>query len=165
MSEYASPFVKDFISRTNKIIQNYNEEYDATILLNGLLGMLVIPFEKHPHIFDSHSASSEITRLFAELEKNNRYNSFGRCYAAYDIIRILRNAIAHFNVMPVSENGNVWGFAFSSYEVNKECQITGEVCRFKNEYVRNARKNFSCKMSIEEIKVLASIINEQVAML
>ena len=77
MSEYASPFVKSFISRTNHAIQNYDGNYDATILLNGLLGMLIIPFEKHPDIFENYSVSSEIMQLFAELNEDGRYKTFG----------------------------------------------------------------------------------------
>lgn len=165
MSEYASPFVKSFISRTNHAIQNYDGNYDATILLNGLLGMLIIPFEKHPDIFENYSVSSEIMQLFAELNEDGRYKTFGHRYLAYDIIRNLRNSIAHFNVDDISENGEVWGFVFSSYEVNKVCPTTGEECVHKNEFVRNARKKFYVKMSLTEIKQLANIINEYVAMM
>ena len=80
-------------------------------------------------------------------------------------IRNLRNSISHFNVDDISENGEVWGFVFSSYEVNKVCPTTGEECVHKNEFVRNARKKFYVKMSLTEIKQLANIINEYVAML
>lgn len=165
MSEYASPFVKDFVNRTNNAIQNYGGEYDATMLLNGLLGMLIIPFEKHPAIFDNYSVSLEIMQLFSELKENGRYSTYGHHYRAYDIIRNLRNAIAHFNVDNVSENEKVWGFIFSSYEVDKMCPTTGEECKYKNEFVRNARRKFYAKMSLAEIKQLANIINEYVAMM
>lgn len=45
MAEYCRPIEKSFVCRTNKLIQEYKGRYDATMLLNCLLGLLVVPFE------------------------------------------------------------------------------------------------------------------------
>lgn len=47
--EYAkdSAFVKDFIHRTKENIRNGTHPYEVTQLVNSLIGLLVLPKERH----------------------------------------------------------------------------------------------------------------------
>lgn len=160
MSEYASPFVKDFVCRTNTAIQKYEGEYDATVLLNCLLGMLVVPFETSCDILEDERTNQKIEDFINEIKESGRYNDYGKRNSAYTLIRHLRNSIAHFHIRPIHENGIVWGFAFTGYAANKICEFTGETCSFKNEINSKSPKMFSISLRIEEIKTLSSIICE-----
>ncbi|HWE72244.1 MAG TPA: HEPN family nuclease [Stellaceae bacterium] len=40
---YNSPFQQDFIERSLRIIEQYNGPYDATLLINCLLGLVLVP--------------------------------------------------------------------------------------------------------------------------
>lgn len=43
--EYESYFIKDFMRRTLKIVRDYEGPYDATLLVNCLLGLLIVSKE------------------------------------------------------------------------------------------------------------------------
>ena len=43
--EYKQEFELDFMSRTREIIEQYKEPYEATLLINCMLGLLVVPKE------------------------------------------------------------------------------------------------------------------------
>lgn len=163
MSKYASPFVKDFMSRTNSVIQEYSGEYDATILLNCLLGMVVIPFEMHRDAFESEWLERKIEDFLEEIKSKGRYLDHGKKNSAYSVVRHLRNAIAHGHIKPVHQDELVWGFLFTTFASNKMCDLTGEHCYYKNEISTNAPKVFTLELSIEEIKRISSIIDEFVA--
>lgn len=162
MSEYASPFVKDFVCRTNAVIQDYVGEFDATVLLNCLLGMLVVPFETCGEKLVEEQICSRIKEIQNEVKRDGRYNDYGKKNSAYTLIRHLRNSIAHFHVDPIHENGEVWGFSFTGYAANKICETTGDICSFKNEINSKSSKVFLIKLSIDEIKRLSSIICESI---
>src|SRR4051794_33161821 len=40
---YVGPFEREFMKRTLTIVKEYQGEYDATLLLNCLLGLLIVP--------------------------------------------------------------------------------------------------------------------------
>ena len=42
---YKSKFELDFMSRSREIIEQYQGPYDATLLINCMLGLLVVPKE------------------------------------------------------------------------------------------------------------------------
>lgn len=43
--EYEPEFAKSFMGRTLEIVQGYNGPYEATLLINCILGLLVLPKE------------------------------------------------------------------------------------------------------------------------
>lgn len=162
MSEYASPFVKNFVSRTNAVIQNYVGELDATVLINCLLGMLVVPFETSGEKLAEEQIEFRIGEILNKVKSDGRYIDYGKRNSAYTLIRHLRNSIAHFHIDPIHENGEVWGFSFTGYAANKICEMTGDICSFKNEINSRSSKVFLIKLSIDEIKRLSSIICESI---
>ena len=43
--QFEKKFERDFMRRTLKLVQEYTGPYDATLLLNCLLGLLIVPKE------------------------------------------------------------------------------------------------------------------------
>ena len=110
MSEFCKPIEKSFVCRTNKLIQEYDGKYDATMLLNCLLGLLMVPFEKNKELFKNDDRTAVIRDLFNQIQADGRYNDFGGDYSDFEIIRFIRNAIAHFHVESVPVKGTIRGF-------------------------------------------------------
>ncbi len=119
---YGPEFETDFMVRTLRIVQNYAGEYDQTLQLNCLLGLLVIPKEK---FILSVSTDDERDFLKWGLQPGS-FNSFGKQrnepgtgkplpYAPNTIagvVHSLRNAVGHFRVDPTHTSGVVTGFHF-----------------------------------------------------
>ncbi|MFD1014419.1 HEPN family nuclease [Winogradskyella rapida] len=97
----------DFIDRTMKLISQYDsilhkypfeEQYNYTLLLNCLLGIIVLPKEK----FYTHIPNPIITN---ELKQNMGLNksTISRDYTRLrELIHGLRNSIAHFSFEIIS---------------------------------------------------------------
>lgn len=112
---YNSDFEHAFIERSLALVQEYRGPFDATLLLNCLLGLLVVPKE---------SCLAEIPLVhIAELEKwgiqPSAIKSFGKSNRENDnprnlrgFVWRLRNSVAHFRFKPVSECGEVVAFNF-----------------------------------------------------
>jgi hypothetical protein len=112
---YNSDFERAFIQRSLVIVQDYKGSFDATLLLNCLLGLLVVPKE---------SCLAEIPLVpLTELEKwginPNSIKAFGKFNNQNDdphnlrgLVWRLRNAVAHFRFKPVPEYGEVTAFNF-----------------------------------------------------
>ncbi len=160
MGDYCKPLDRSFTCRTNTIIQRYSGEFDATLLLNCLLGMLVVPFEKNNHKFKVQELTGEITTMFTRLKEANCYDSFGNNYNDYDIIRYLRNTIAHFNVEFYSDEGKIKEFEFISHSIDLYCKLKKGNCSHKS--VITGNPVFRVKMSLKDIKELAKIIKNNI---
>jgi hypothetical protein len=112
--EYRDEFEKDFMLRTLKIIREYKGEYDATLIINCLLGLLVVPretsYNKIPNDLIKENLSSwglsenSITNYGYENPKTIR-----------QLVRHLRNSIAHFQIEPIQGKSRlVEGFRFEN---------------------------------------------------
>lgn len=98
----------DFIDRTMKLISQYDsilhkypfeEQYNYTLLLNCLLGIIVLPKERiYTHI-PNPRITSEIKKNMglSESEINPNYNKLR------ELIHALRNSIAHSSFEIVSQ--------------------------------------------------------------
>lgn len=137
--EYEQEFAKSFMRRTLEIAKNYECAYDATLLVNCLLGLLIVPKE------------SLIETVPAEPLKNisnwgiklGSIKDFGKCDYGHkhepnlrQIIRRLRNAVAHFKIEPMHRNRNVVGFKFQD------------------------RNGFKAELTLKEIHDFVSILAE-----
>lgn len=113
--QYEDEFTKVFMARTISIIDEYNGQYDATLLINSLLGLLVLPKE---HYFDRLPNDSIITIDEWGINKssirllNHNYNNSKKEIKLKCFIRHLRNAVAHFKIEPIYENKQISGFSF-----------------------------------------------------
>lgn len=161
MAEYCTPFEDSFVCRTNSFIHKYHEtlnEYEATIILNCLLGMLMLPVEVYSDRLDEENFAAEIVDFFEKLRKSNRYDSYGNEYTGAAIIRHLRNSIAHFQVTPVSANKRVTAFEFSGFQPEKYCPKAKGYCKYKNDFRGNPPCVFYAQITIAELKQLAELI-------
>lgn len=103
------------MKRTLELIENYSGEYDSTLLINSLLGLLIIPKE---NLFDKIPAESFVflpkwgvnTKSIKHF--NQKRNGNLNEPTIKDVIHRLRNSIAHFNITPIQSDGQVSGFTF-----------------------------------------------------
>lgn len=113
--EYDPDFARSFMRRTLEITRDYGGPYDATLLLNCLLGLLIVPKEG---LLERIPAAP-----YEELEgwgiRLTSILSPGRCEFGHDhmpdlrqLVRRMRNAVAHFRIDPRVEAGVVQGFVF-----------------------------------------------------
>lgn len=106
--EYDEKFFLDFVGRTRKVIDEYEGAYDATLIVNCLLGLLVVPretmYERIPEgpVHDLMEVGVGLSNIKLGRGQNT----------VREFIRGLRNAVAHFNVRPKSEGGQVSAFVF-----------------------------------------------------
>jgi len=113
--EYAKDFEKDFMKRTLEIVREYNGRYDATILVNCLLGLLVVPKER---IFD-RIPNEDICNIAKWGIKLDSIKKYGKCSCGdkhpktlRQLVRSLRNSVAHFRITPIHADNKVSGYAF-----------------------------------------------------
>src|SRR5207247_7283949 len=116
--EKERPFHVDFMRRTLALVQGYDGSYDATNLLNCLLGLLVVPNEK---LFDLIPSDESIEALANWGIDPSSITKYGKCECGdrhpknlRHLVKSLRHAVAHFQVKPVNEEGRCVGFTFST---------------------------------------------------
>lgn len=112
---YNSNFERAFIDRSLQLVQGYTGPHDATLLLNCLLGLLIVPKEsclaaipKDPidNLANWGINPSSITDFGrAEREDEDPHNLRG-------LVWRLRNSVAHFRFRPVPDDGEVIAFSF-----------------------------------------------------
>ncbi len=160
----------EFVRRTKEILNEHypyfeQKDREVTFLLNCLLGLIITSFENAPK--DKGLFNSEIDGEFLELlpdevgylkigqieedlisEETKNINL--KIYHKSDlrgeinklnIIRLIRNAIAHQNMEAINEDGNWIGIKI--WNMNRKV------------------KNFEAIFSNNEIKVLANYIAEE----
>lgn len=113
--EYGPKFARDFMHRTLTIAQEYVGPFEATLPINCLLGLLVVPKET---LIDK-IPQSPFERLsdWGILPKSIK--RFGKCDYGHEhspnlrqLVRRMRNAVAHFRIDPVHKGGEVAAFSF-----------------------------------------------------
>lgn len=109
-------FSRDFVTRTLTIVKEYEGEYDASILLNCLLGLLIVPKEKW---FD-RIPLDPIEKLSDWGINPKSIHSFGIDRQGNpfkptlrQLVKSLRNSVAHFRIEPLANEGKCSGFSFS----------------------------------------------------
>lgn len=143
--EYNPQFSKDFMDRTMQIVTDYKGPHDATLLINCLLGLLVLPKEallkKTPAM---PSDTLDKWGIHPSSIKNPGKCEYGHQHdlSLQQLIRRMRNAVAHFQVAPFSKNSEVAGFTFKDRN------------GFHAEITLSELKKFVIKLS-EHLKVAA----------
>jgi hypothetical protein len=113
---YLDDFEHSFMRHTLKILQDYKGPYDATILINCLLGLLVVPKET--------SLTAIPEDPLSDLSKwginPNSVKSTGkptkgnpRPDTLRGLVHNLRNAVAHFRLKPMPRTKDVHSFEFT----------------------------------------------------
>jgi len=117
---YLDDFEHDFMRRTLKIVQDYEGDYDATILVNCLLGLLVVPKERFLKAIPEDPLSElskwginpksiiEVGRPTKDKKKNPHPDTLR------GVVYNLRNSVAHFRLEPIPRTGEVHSFDFAT---------------------------------------------------
>jgi hypothetical protein len=143
--KYEESFEKEFISRTLKLLRQYETscgitKYEDTLFLNLCVGLLIIPqqayydqFQSLQHTFVDKKEWSIDIRMISVGEKD-----------VYNIIRHIRNSISHKRFELISEN---------SYDIT-HIKINDKVHRDDKEY------SFAAKFPIADFKNFVINITE-----
>ena len=101
-------FERDFIKRTLKIIEQYNcvvekgvlpeNKFEVTLLINCLLGLLILPNQLHNTLIKTISIEDFKEWGFQPEFIKNRGNRPEDMYIPHEIIRHMRNSVAHMKV-------------------------------------------------------------------
>lgn len=121
---YSVDFEHSFMQHTLKIVHDYCEDYPATLLVNCLLGLLIVPKET--------SLDSIPDEPIANLSKwgidPKSIISMGRVHrnntppdTLRELVHRLRNAVAHFRIEPIPRREEVHSFRFT--DENGFCAI------------------------------------------
>lgn len=112
---YNSDFERAFIDRSLMLVQEYKGPHDATLLLNCLLGLLVVPKETCL----AQIPLEPIEKLQAWGINPSGIKRFGKPNGPDSdpntlrgLVWRLRNAVAHFRFKPIPECGEVVAFRF-----------------------------------------------------
>ena len=97
MYKYKDEFINDFIARTKVLLErNSDTEYDVTLFINCLLGLLIIPKERNKKVIDDSLFSSDLIRRITECISKDTYSDHNMS----QIIRHVRNSFVHGNFEP-----------------------------------------------------------------
>ena len=107
MSEYSKEFVKDIARRTNENLKNYHGTYDVTQLINSAIGLLIIPHEKYYARIDNSFISSQMLSDMRKSIRQNTYPEEADNIELRDMVKHLRNGIAHSRIYFNSNNGKL----------------------------------------------------------
>lgn len=113
--EYHEEFERDFIKRTLLLMKTYSGSYDATLLINCLVGLLIVPREAFLNRIPQEPISSlsnwgispsSIAAIGTQRYSGHKPNSL------QGVVHSLRNSVAHFNITPEQAHGQVIAFRF-----------------------------------------------------
>jgi hypothetical protein len=113
---YLSNFERSFSEHTLAVVEQYEGEFDATLLINCLLGLLVVPKETVLHAIPA-TPLSELDRwgISPSSIKNPgvvRGKNDPDPKTLRGLVFNLRHAVAHFRIKPVPDHGEVQSFEF-----------------------------------------------------
>jgi len=113
---YLDDFEHSFMQHTLEIVQDYEGHFDATMLMNCLLGLLVIPKERFLEAIPLDPLSGlsrwginpdSIKRAGKKTRKNRNPDTLR------GIVYDLRNSVAHFRLKPNPSPQQVDSFEFT----------------------------------------------------
>lgn len=135
MSEY-SDFPRDFITRTLTNMSSYTGQYEVTDLINNCLGLIIIPkqhlSENLPEFtFTEEDTSYGITKTNITLNANENYS-------LRNVVRHIRNGLAHGRIEQRNFNGEIEGVRI--YDCKQTCD----------------QENFAIELTIKELKDFAT---------
>jgi len=134
--------IREFAERTQKnlhaiehLLKNGSEVYETTQLVNSMLGLLVFPREE----FVDSIPETPFTLLQRDgWPVPKVLNGFPEVKDLRELVRYLRNAIAHFNIVFLADS---------------ERQITG--LRVWNTFQRTERKTWEAELTLSDLRKIA----------
>lgn len=116
-------FKRDFVKRTIEILdKNYeNTEYEVTLLLNCLLGMVSLPIEDKKSSKDNHVVQFEndcvqkLKQLSIKFQSNDSTDQ---------LFRNIRNSICHMHIEPSAYQGYIENINFRNFSNGNKGKLT-----------------------------------------
>jgi hypothetical protein len=114
---YLSNFERSFSEHTLKIVKDYHGPFEATILINCLLGLLVVPKESMLEAIPEDPLSdlpkwgisvASIRNHGRPTQKNPRPDTLR------GLVTNLRHSVAHFRIAPVPPTKDVHSFEYTN---------------------------------------------------
>ncbi len=109
-------FPLDFVKRTLEILQEYKGQYEETLLLNCLLGLLVTPHEFREFLREIPNCREKGLKDLGipvdSIQWGTTRRGNPRRKDLHTLIRCLRNSVTHLIIKPISNNGKIKGFHF-----------------------------------------------------
>ena len=114
---YISNFERSFSEHTLSLVQSYQGAFDATLLINCLLGLLVVPKETVLQVIPEDPLSSlsswginpSCIKCTGRPTKNNPNPDTLR-----GLVANLRHSVAHFRIKPIPATKDVHSFEFKN---------------------------------------------------
>lgn len=114
---YLSDFERSFSEHTLQIVKSYSGPYDATLMVNSLLGLLVVPKETFLKAIPE-SPLTELPKWGISQRSIICSGNPGKTNPKPDTLRglviNLRHAVAHFCISPILDDGSVTGFRYTN---------------------------------------------------
>lgn len=114
---YLSDFERSFSEHTLKLVQGYTGPFEATLLVNCLLGLLVVPKETVLKAIPE-SPLSELPKWGineASIKNPGRPTKTNpEPETLRGLVANLRHSVAHFRVKPVPATGEVHSFEYTN---------------------------------------------------
>ena len=115
---YLSNFERSFSEHTLAVVEAYSGEYDATLLINCLLGLLVVPKETMLNAIPE----TPLSGLSAWGIEPSSIKTTGQSKGKNDpdpntlrgLVFNMRHAVAHFRIKPIPSKGEVQAFEFTN---------------------------------------------------
>jgi len=115
---YLSNFERSFSEHTLAIVEAYSGEHDATLLINCLLGLLVVPKETMLNAIPETPLSGLSAWGIEPSSIKTKGQPRGKNDPNPDTLRGLvfnmRHAVAHFRIKPIPSKGEVQAFEFTN---------------------------------------------------
>ena len=97
--------VRDFAQRTKILINEYKGVYEVTLLVNGCLGLLVVPKEKDFKKIPVEVIPEKDT-LWGLSRESVSVKSKECGYVLREVIKQIRNGICHFDITSIPDENN-----------------------------------------------------------
>lgn len=94
-------FGKDFVERTQIIVDTYKEKYEFTLLINSLLGLTVLVHEKYKNNKRKPAFLENFIKDINEFDFLHTISYIANA-KVYEFLVHFRNAIAHTDIKPIN---------------------------------------------------------------
>jgi len=128
---YLDDFEHSFMQHTLEIVRNYKGPFEASILINCLLGLLIVPKETSLNAIPLDPLS-DLPKWGIKQESIKNVGKIygGNSKTIRDLIINLRHSVAHFKLKPVPRTRDVHSFEFSNRDGLKATISLGELRDF-----------------------------------
>lgn len=124
-------FSKCVVCRSGQNLKDYDGKFEVTMLLNTLYLVVMYPIEKR------NTLGIGAKKIVPALEGYAKIDRCGNVFNKDDILRYLRNALAHFNIKVSSDSYHkkieciqLWAINNDNVTTQYRAKSNGAICEF-----------------------------------